>query len=301
VVQVLDPATASTLPLAAGLPAPAPPVGFVPGAGYYTGNRPQGPAANQVWGSLVMRDARGPERNDGQMTTGWYTLPQGLTGGAAVTVLAAGTLENGNTLTAVYGRRSDADVAVIKENEDTEAEEQQSLTDTAHSTSWRTFTLQPPAGADVVRLEAVDGTGGLHGWLAFSAPAVMRPVVLSAYLPDSAPVALAWPLAFAYPCQRQPKIVDGITEAPQYAVLWGDEALSGLDDGTWVPFRGGAFAQVPRTQSVQQLAVVPGVDPNIQVYAFRAGLARAAYTVSETRRTVSGASIDIGTGVDPNG
>ena len=301
VVRVLDPATARTLPLAAGLPTPAPPVGFVPGAGYYPGNRPQGPAANQIWGSLVMRDARGPERNDGQMTTGWYTLPQGLTGGAAVTVLAAGTLENGNTLTAVYGRRSGSDVAVIEENEDTEAEEQQPLTDTAHSTAWRTFTLEPPAGVDVVRLEAVDGTGGLHGWLAFSAPAVMRPVLLSSYLPDTAPVALAWPLAFAYPCQRQPTIVDGITEAPQYAVLWSNEAMPGLDDGAWVPFRGGAFAQVPRTQSVQQLAVVPGTDPNIEVYAFRTALARAAYTVTETRRTVSGASIDTGTGIPPNG
>jgi hypothetical protein len=310
VVRVLDPATARTLPVAPGLPTPPPPVGFVPGGGYYEGDRPQGPAGAQVWGSLVARDGRGPERNDGQMVTPWYSLPQGLTGGAAVTVLAAGTLEDGNSLKAVYGRLSgsgadtgtdvgtDAGVSVIEENEDTEAEEQQTLTDTFHGTSWRTFTLEPPAGADVVRLEAVDGAGGLHGWLAFSAPALAQPVTLSDYLPATAPVALAWPLAFAYPCQRQPRIVDGITEAPRYAVLWGDRNMSALTDGAWVPPRGGAFAQVPRTQSVQQLAVAPGVDPNIQVYTFATGFARNAYTVTESRRTVSGASIDNGTGTD---
>jgi hypothetical protein len=307
VVRVLDPRTAQTLPVAPGLPEPPPPVGFVPGGGFYEGNRPQGPAGSQVWGSLVFRDDRGPERNDGQMTTSWYSLPQGITGGAAVTVLAAGTLEQGNTLTAVYGRRTSGTVdpvtgvagpdgvSVIEEDEDTEAEEQQSLTDTVHGTAWRTFRLEPPAGADVVRLEAVDGAGGLHGWLAFTAPALAQPVTLSDYLPAGAPVALAWPLAFAYPCQRQPTIVDGITEAPQFAVLWGDTDMSGLDDGAWVPFRGGAFAQVPRTQSVQQLAVVPGVDPNIQVYAITSPFARDAYSVTETRRTVSGASIDTGT------
>ncbi|GAA1248998.1 hypothetical protein GCM10009609_10530 [Pseudonocardia aurantiaca] len=301
VVRVLDPTTASTLPEAPGQPTPPAPVGFAPGAGYYEGNRPQGRAAAEIWGSLIVRDDRGAERNDGQMTTSWYTLPQGLTG-AGVTVLAAGTLDQGNSLTAVYGRTSaDGTVSVIEENPNTKAEEQQSLTDPTHSTSWRTFTLEPPAGADVVRLQAVDGTGGLHGWLAFSAPAVAQPVVLSDYLPAAAPVALAWPLAFAYPCQRQPTIVDGITESPQYAVLWGNEPMTGLDDGAWVPFRGGAFAQVPRTESVQRLAVAPGTDPHIEVYAFHTDLAQAAYTVTETRRTVSGASIDNETATAPNG
>jgi hypothetical protein len=295
VVRVLDPATASTLPLAPGQPAPPPPVGFVPGAGYYEGNRPQGPAGDQVWGSLVARDGQGPERTNGQMTTAWYTLPQGLTGGAAVTVLAAGMLDNGNTLTAVYGRTApDSSVSVIEENHGTQAEEQQLLTGSVHSTSWRTFTLYPPPGADVVRLEAVDATGGIGGWLAFGAPALERPVTLSSSLPAAAPVAVAWQSAFAYPCQRQPTIVDGITEAPQYAVLWGTDALAGLADGAWQAGRGGAFGQVSRTQSVQQLAVVPGVDPAIQVYVLHSDFARAAYSVSETRRTVLGASIDNG-------
>lgn len=288
VVRVLDPSTAVPLAAAVGLPAPPAPAGFVPGGGYYAGNRPQGPGAGQVWGSLFAHDDVSAERNAGKMSTGWYTLSNGLPDGAA-TVLAAGTLTEGNTLTAVYGRRSSADVATTGA---------QSLTDTADDSSWRTFVLKPPAGADVVRLEAVDAAGTVSGWLAFTAPAVQRPVTLAEYLPAAAPVALAWPLAFAYPCQRQPTVVDGITEPPAYAVLWGDRALSGFRDGAWQAFRGGAFAQVPRTQSVQQLAVVEGVDPHIQVYAFSTDLGRDAYTLTETRRTVRGASTATGSGPD---
>lgn len=279
VVRVLDPSTAQPLTPSAGLPVPELPAAFAAGAGFYDGNLPQGAAAATVWGSLIDPEGLGADRNAGEMSTAWYDLPAGLTGGAATTVIAAGTLSDGNVLTAVYGTRTGDGVLPAGSEE---------LTDTARDPSWRTLTLDPPDGADVVRLDAVDATGAVHGWLAFSAPVVAQPVPLDEYLPAQAPVGLAWPLAFAYPCQRQPVIIDGITEAPEYAVLWGDEALSGFSDGTWQAFRGGAFAQVPRTQSVLQLAVVGGVDPNIQVYAFGTALARDAYTVTETRRTVSG-------------
>lgn len=279
VVQVLDPSTAVPLGVTPGLPAPAEPDGFVPGGGFHPGDEPQGPGAEQVWGSLVALDGQDTDRDVGEMSTPWFALPGGLVDGAAATVLAAGTVSGGNTLTAVYGLRSGAEVLPAGT---------QALIDPARDPSWRTFVLSPPPSADVVRIDAVDASGAPDGWLAFTAPAVQRPVVLAEYLPADAPVALAWPLAFGYPCQRQPTIVDGVTEAPAYAVLWGDQALSGFRDGTWQPFRGGAFAQVPRTQSVQQLAVVDGVDPYIQVYAFETDLAAAAYTLTETQKVVSG-------------
>jgi hypothetical protein len=279
-VRVLDPFTAQPLPVA-GLPAPPPPDGFVEGGGYYPGNRPQGSATDRVWGSLIARDGQTAERNTGEMITGWYALPAGLDGGAAVTVLAAGTLTDGNSLDAVYGVRSGDSVITVGS---------QPLTGIARDPSWRTFALTAPEGADVVRLQAVDVTGALHGWLAFTAPAAARPVVLQEFLPEQAPVALGWQLAFAYPCQRQPHVVNGITEAPSYAVLWGDGALAGLNDPAWQAPQGGAFGQVARTQSVLQLATVSPVSPYIQVYAFGTRLGRDGYTLSTDRRTVAGAS-----------
>ncbi|MDQ4092387.1 MAG: arabinosyltransferase C-terminal domain-containing protein, partial [Actinomycetota bacterium] len=236
---------------------------------------------DRVWGSLVARDGQTAERNTANMVTGWYALPADLGDGAAVTVLAAGMLTDGNSLIAVYGVRSGNSVVMVGN---------QPLTGIARDPSWRTFALAAPEGADVVRLEAVDVTGALHGWLAFTAPAVQRPVVLQEFLPAQAPVALGWQLAFGYPCQRQPHVVNGITEAPSYAVLWGDEVLPGLSDPTWQASQGGVFGQVTRTQSVLQLATVGPVSPYIQVYAFGTGLGRDGYTLRTDRRTVAGAS-----------
>ena len=282
--EVLDPFTAVPLEEAPGLPAPPPATGFVAGGGYYAGNRPQGVAAGRVWGSLVARDGASAERTEGQVTTSWYTLPDRTAG--TVTVIAAGSLADGVTLTAEYGRRSGDTV---------EAAGTEELTDAAHDASWRTRTLTPSSGADVVRLVGVDASGAIHGWLAFSAPVVARPVTLADFLPRAAPVALGWPLAFGWPCQRQPGIVNGITEPAAFGVLWGAKgALSGFSDGAFQPSRGGAFAQVSRSQSVLELATVQPVDPNVQVVVFGSPLGRDRYTLMERRRTEAGASTATG-------
>jgi hypothetical protein len=237
-----------------------------------------------VWGSLVARDGASAERTEGQVTTSWYTLPDRTAG--TVTVIAAGSLADRVTLTAEYGRRSGDTVEPAGTEE---------LTDAAHDPSWRTRTLTPSAGADVVRLVGVDASGAIHGWLAFSAPVVARPVTLADFLPRAAPVALGWPLAFGWPCQRQPGIVNGITEPAAFGVLWGAKgALSGFSDGAWQPSRGGAFAQVSRSQSVLELATVQPVDPNVQVTVFGSPLGRDRYTLMERRRTEAGASTATG-------
>ena len=210
---MLDPFTAVPLEEAPGLPAPPPATGFVAGGGYYTGNRPQGVAAGRAWGSLVARDGASAERTEGQVTTSWYTLPDRTAG--TVTVIAAGSLADGVTLTAEYGRRSGDTVEPAGTEE---------LTDAAHDPSWRTRALTPSSGADVVRLVGVDASGAIHGWLAFSAPVVARPVTLADFLPRPAPVALAWPLAFGWPCQRQPGSSTGSPSRPRSGCCGGRRA-----------------------------------------------------------------------------
>ncbi|HSU09278.1 MAG TPA: arabinosyltransferase domain-containing protein [Pseudonocardia sp.] len=282
--EVLDPFTAVPLTEVAGLPAPPPATGFVNNGGFYAGNRPQGVAGDRVWGSLVARDGASADSTQGRLTTSWYGLPDRSAG--TVTVIAAGSLSDGVGLTAEYGRRS-GDVV--------EPAGTESLTDAAHDPSWRTLTLEPPAGADLVRLVGVDESSTVNGWLALSAPVVARPETLAEFLPRPAPVALGWPLAFAWPCQRQPGIVNGITEPAAFGVLWGaNGALSGFSDGAWQPSRGGAFAQVPRSQSVLELATVEPADPDVQVAVFGSDLGRDRYTLTEDKRTVSGASTATG-------
>ncbi len=279
--EVLDPYTAVPLAQVAGAPAAT---GFVANGGYYPGNRPQGVAARQVWGSLVARDGGSPDRTEGSATTPWYALPG--PGGGTVTLLAAGSLSEGSTLLAEYGRRVGDEI----QGAGTDI-----LSDTAGDPSWRTLTPVVPPGVDVMRVIGVDASGALGGWLAFSAPVAARPVPLAAFLPRDAPVAVAWQHAFSYPCQRQPGIVNGITEPAAFAVLWGEgAALSGMRDATWQAVRGGAFAPVPRSQSVLQLATVGPVAPNTEVYVFGSGLGRDRYTLTEDRRTVGGASTAAG-------
>lgn len=273
-VRVLDPATARPLP-AVGPPGPL--GGFAVG-GYYPANRPQAPGA--VRGSFVSRNDASPDLTTGTTSTGWYALPAA----GSVAVTAAGTLGGANALTAVYGRRAGSSVVPVG---------RQPLTDAARAPSWRTLVLAPPAGADVVRLDAVDATVDRNGWLAFTAPVAATPVLLADHLPDDAPVALGWQLAFGYPCQRQPGIVNGIVEPPAYAVLRGGTALAGLDDIAWRPGRGGAFGHVVRSRSVLQLATVGPVDPQVQVYRLGTPLAHAAYTVTTDRRTVAGADTSV--------
>ena len=201
-------------------------------------------------------------------------------------MIAAGSLSDGVALTAEYARRS---------GEAVEPAGTEVLTDAAHDPSWRTLTLAPPDGAELVRLVGTDAASVVNGWLAFSAPVVARPVAVADLLPRDAPVALGWPLAFGWPCQRQPGIVNGITEPAAFGVLWGaNGALSGFSDGAFQPSRGGAFAQLSRSQSVLQLATVEPVDPNVQVVVFGSDLGRDRYNLIENRRTTGGASTDPG-------
>ena len=274
-VRVLDPAGARPL-VAAGLPAPPVPTGFAPG-GFHPNSPPPGEPG---WGSLVARDGRPAEHSVGELSTGWFELPGPLPDGAAVTVTAAGSLDGGTTLTARYARRSGAEPAPMGA---------EPLTDPARSTAWRTFALTPPRGAELVRLDAVDASAADHGWLAFTGPAVQRPVPLPELFAGGGPVAVGWQIAFGFPCQRPPVVQHGVTEPPEFAVLRAEQPLAGLADLAWQPARGGVFGQVPRSRPVLQLATVGEVDPYLQVYRFGTdGLRRDGYRLTVGSRTVAG-------------
>ena len=284
-VRVLDVAHPTTLVPVSG---PGLTEGFAAGGGFFPGDRPPpGP----VWGSLT-------DRPGGSATSAWYALPpasasasasaSGSGADATPVVLAAGNLDSGSgtTLIAVYGRRDGADVTPL---------DRVTLADGAGSPHWRAFPLRPPAGADAVRLEAVDTTGAPHGWVAFSAPALAREVPLTAL---AGPAALGWQVAFAHPCARPPAVVAGITEPATYAITRAADPdappLAGLDDMAWQSDRGGVYAHVPRSQSVLALPTVAPADPYLRVYAFSSPLARDAYVLVPGGRTVNGADAEVG-------
>nr|WP_281371473.1 arabinosyltransferase domain-containing protein [Petropleomorpha daqingensis] len=262
-VRVTDLDAARPLDVAVPAPPPDPGSAFVTDGGWFQPGPPPTPvgkaASSEVWGSLV-----GPDGEDrtGSMTTSWYRLPD-VGEGQDLVVLAAGLLGEGNRLTVEYGSGTGAGQPTVVHT--------QELTDTEDAPIWRTFTLDVAAaradGATSVRLVAEDLSGGNGGWLAFTGPSVAPLVPLTRYLPAGAPVALAWQLAFLFPCQRQPLTHFGITEPARYGVLWVDNPqTSGVHDATWTLGRGGLFAPIARTSSMTELAGVIDGSPGVEAF-----------------------------------
>ena len=283
--EVLDPFTAVPLTEAPGLPAPPPATGFVNNGGFYAGNRPQGVAGDRVWGSLVARDGASADSTQGRLTTSWYGLPDRAAG--TVTVIAAGSLSDGVGLTAEYGRRSGDAV-------------EPAGTEVAHRRRARPVVAHPaPSSRPPARTwcgwwASTSRARSTGGWRCPppSSP-VPRRSPTSSRAPRPSRSAGRW--RSRWPCQRQPGIVNGITEPAAFGVLWGaNGALSGFSDGAWQASRGGAFAQVPRSQSVLELATVEPADPDVQVAVFGSDLGRDRYTLTEDKRTVGGASTATG-------
>jgi hypothetical protein len=403
--------------------------GFERAGGYYVGYQPPVQlgtgAATTVWGSLLSRDGKAPDRNTGEMRTPWYWVPPGMPADQSVSVLIAGSPNQGNSLTAEYGTvkgdriiridpaappaavgapggagtggaataappgapgtpgapgaaagpgapapgapgapapgtpgtpdtapgpgapapgagpaapphsgaaepapdqpspdpanaaqpnaaqpnaspadpgQSSSSTAALRDPSqrdngqiDPGKGHTNQLDDNGRDPRWRSVLLNPPAGAQVIRLHAVDDSAGAGGWLAFAAPSIQHLVPLRTLFgeqlgPDR-PVALAWQIAFDYPCMHQPRIVNGITEPPAAAVLWADQPFNGTRDGTWLPFRGGMYGQVLRSQSVLQLpARVAGMplERRVEVLIFDTRLAPDAYLVETRQRRTAG-------------
>ena len=283
-IDVLDVRNARALDMLPGQPA-TDESGFVSGRGWFApAPPPAGGVSARIWGSLIPRPGQdAPERNTGGLRTPWFALGGSLPAGGALATVVSGRLAGGNTLTAEYANTAGE---VVSRRE---------ITDRSDSVLWRNLVLaesgQLPAGASAVRLVATDGTVDRGGWLAVSAPSVQRPVALREYLPGDAAVAVAWQFAFLFPCQRQPRLQDGIIEPISYAVQWGDTPLSGLGDATWQPGRGGLFGDVIFTQSVTSLTArlrdFPGQYP-LQVYQTAAPYPAQQYTLTRQHQTLLG-------------
>ncbi|MGY2080212.1 arabinosyltransferase domain-containing protein [Modestobacter sp. SYSU DS0657] len=279
-IDVLDVEAARPLPAVPGSTAAT--EVFDAGAGWYPPSPPpaepgSGPVAD-VWGSLEGETDGG---DVGEATSPWYELPAELAADEQVAVLVSGKLdEGGNRLVVEYGRSGSAGVDVVGSAE---------IRDGAQAAVWRTHAVDVPAaraaGADAIRLVAVDGTTEPSGWLAFSGPSVVPVVSLSEYLPEDAAVATAWQFAFLFPCQRQLDISNGITEPMEYAVMWGDGGVNSLWDNTWRLDRGGLFAPTPRHSSLTMVGGTfrdwPGIT-DVQVFRVVAPYPEDAYDVRET-------------------
>jgi arabinosyltransferase C len=164
----------------------------------------------------------------GNVRTTWYALPAAAREGRApVVVSVAGKLSATTPLFAEFARRTERGFKVI---------DQTAIGGraTANAPGWRDYRLGVAgraAGADAVRLIAIDADVTDEGWLAFSAPRVPVLSSLTNLVAPTPPVFLDWPVGFVHPCVRPFGIRNGIAEIPQYRLL-PDELLTDYSK-TW--------------------------------------------------------------------
>ena len=157
-----------------------------------------------VWGSYAP-DWQ-PHRGD---DVGLVRAAAPGTGRRCGRVSVSGRTDGGNLLTLEFGRTDGPTVTPLGEH--SPADRPASDEDPAHPL-WRSIGVDGtdvPAGADRVRIRAVDARTDPFGWLAFTGPRLRSTVPLDAFLADNGPVLISWPLAFLFPCVLDVATVSG--------------------------------------------------------------------------------------------
>ena len=253
-----------------GYPADAPPPD-PPGTG----------ASTFLWGSHA------PDvRATGTMTSPWFVLPpQPANGG--VTVSVAGRTDGGNQFAFEFGRADGGTVAPLGER--TPVDRPASDEDPAHPL-WRSLGVDAttiPAGADRVRLHAVDDRTDALGWLAFTGPRLRSSIGLTEFLADKGPVLIGWPVAFLFPCVRDVATVRAGVATTPLTVIESPRPFLTEDRRQDI---GGVFAALTAFGTLHEIPsrLVGRPDVEWGAVMLSGDVARDAYRRTVTRTLVPG-------------
>jgi arabinosyltransferase B len=219
--------------------------GFAALAGFDPTSPPPDPPGTgmsvELWGSRI-----GGPRNTGTMTSHWFALPAlGSASGVAVSV--SGRTDGGNTLALEFGRTGHTGVTTLGARVpfDRVRPNQDHPHGPPDYRPWRSIGLdaaQVPAGADRVRIHAVDASTSPEGWLAVTGPRLRSVVGFNEFLAGRGPVLVSWPQAFLFPCVRNiAGVADGLADAPR-VVIEAPRRHSRLSAITTDQSQGGDFA-----------------------------------------------------------
>ncbi|KAA0101896.1 hypothetical protein CIW49_00535 [Mycolicibacterium sp. P1-18] len=259
--------------------------GFARQSGYPADAPPPDPpgtgASTLLWGS----HAPGVEAT-GSMTSPWFVLPpQPANGG--VTVSVAGRTDGGNQFVYDFGRAGGGGVATLGER--TPVDRPASDEDPAHPL-WRSLGVDAttiPAGANRVRIRAVDGRTDPVGWLAFTGPRLRSSIGLTAFLADKGPVLISWPMAFLFPCVRDLATVRAGVATTPLAVIESPRPF--LTEGRRQDI-GGVFAALTVFGTLHEVPsrLVGRPDVDWGAVKLSGDVARDAYRRAVTRALVPG-------------
>jgi hypothetical protein len=165
------------------------------------------PADAPRWGTLRRAPGKDAEAARGRLTSGWYEIPD-RPRDAELGLAVSGATGDGNAIRLQYARRSDPERVLLE----------QVVQEDGGGVDWRyvTFGVTGPA-ADLVRVVVEDATSGRDGWVASSAPLLMRPSLLRDVLTPGS-VTIDFPLSFAYPCAEQVRLAHGMADLPTFGI-----------------------------------------------------------------------------------
>jgi arabinosyltransferase C len=240
-------------------------VGFRRNMGYAPGNQPPASAgtgsAEHLWGSLD-----GGQISTGSLTSGWFGLPR-LPDSQELAVSVAGRSGDGNRLALEFGQSTASGVRPLGERvlDDTHTDpDERPIYPTDHviedepqdHPSWRTLYVparEVPAGADQVRVRAVDSTTDPAGWLAVTGPRIREVIPLREYMRGKAPVLVDWSMTWSAPCLRDmPRVGGGLVEPPAFLLNPPDDlGFGGV--AAYTRGIGGSFAGVPEVGTQDEI------------------------------------------------
>lgn len=255
--------------------------GFTAAGGFDPGTPPPDPPGTgvsaQLWGSLT-----GGPRSTGTLTSPWFIMPAlGPASGIAVSV--SGRTDRGNRLALEFGRTAPTGVVLplgtripfdlVKPNQD-------HLDGPPEYRPWRAIGVdasQVPAGANRVRVHAVDATTDPDGWLAVTGPRLRSVVGLTAFLASHGPVLVSWPQAFLFPCVHDiVEVADGLAGAPR-VIIEAPRRLGRLSAVTTDPTQGGVFASLRPYGELRDIPTRLANHPEIDWGTLQLSSARNTY------------------------
>lgn len=257
-------------------------------------------ATPYVWGSF-----QDSPQSTGSLVSTWFTLPP-LKPDQTLSVWVAGRPEQGNTLSLEFGSTRGKTVLPAGQRalidpppSDLPFDDprQGRPIDWRDFRPWRLLTVSAhdiPAGAQHVRVRAVDGTTDPQGWLGVSAPVIRDVVPLRHMLDGHSPALIDWPISFAFPCRwNYPRVSHGTADSPALLVTpSGGEGSMAFD-----PEVGGVFAGLPQTsrrlETPSRLKGASGV-PWGHVFSVGYDIDRDVYDVAGRRVRMRGAGGDGG-------
>ncbi len=191
--------------------------GFAALTGYFPGAPPPDPPGTgtsaQLWGSRVP-DARAT----GEITTGWFVLPP-LAPNAGVALSISGRTSEANSLVLEFGRIDGPAVTVVGARTPVD---RPAVDEDPEHPLWRSVGIDAadvPAGADRVRVHAIDDRTDDDGWLAFTGPRLRTAIALNDFLADNGPVLISWPQSFLFPCVRDiAGVSGGVAQTPRTVI-----------------------------------------------------------------------------------